>query len=196
MKLAPFAVGCLLFSNTASFGLDLLGALLWYMAAVLGGLALHMFGVYSASVALLSRISPVEFFRRTKTVMLTAFATSSSNATLPTSLRVATKYMRAAREHFAAKGVHVDLIKLYGSMELAPLVGLAVPEDFVLPEGYVRHYQATDDGQRIEAILMFAPDVQLLDEHGWAIAMPEDRIVPPELLPQVQRELRHALPLL
>lgn len=40
-------------------------------------------------------------------------------------LRVATKYLNTAREHFAAKGVHVDLIKLYGSMELAPLVGLA-----------------------------------------------------------------------
>ncbi|MBY0473950.1 MAG: ATP phosphoribosyltransferase [Nitrosomonas sp.] len=40
-------------------------------------------------------------------------------------LRVATKYVQTAREHFAAKGVHVDLIKLYGSMELAPLVGLA-----------------------------------------------------------------------
>jgi ATP phosphoribosyltransferase len=40
-------------------------------------------------------------------------------------LRVATKYLRATREHFAAKGVHVDLIKLYGSMELAPIVGLA-----------------------------------------------------------------------
>ena len=40
-------------------------------------------------------------------------------------LRVATKYVTAAREHFAAKGVYVDLIKLYGSMELAPLVGLA-----------------------------------------------------------------------
>lgn len=40
-------------------------------------------------------------------------------------LRIATKYLRAAREHFASKGVHVDLIKLYGSMELAPLVGLA-----------------------------------------------------------------------
>jgi ATP phosphoribosyltransferase len=40
-------------------------------------------------------------------------------------LRVATKYIQIAREHFAAKGVHVDLIKLYGSMELAPLVGLA-----------------------------------------------------------------------
>ena len=40
-------------------------------------------------------------------------------------LRVATKYVKTAREHFAAKRVHVDLIKLYGSMELAPLVGLA-----------------------------------------------------------------------
>ncbi len=40
-------------------------------------------------------------------------------------IRVATKYVRAAREHFAAKAMHVDLIKLYGSMELAPLVGLA-----------------------------------------------------------------------
>src|ERR671914_29038 len=40
-------------------------------------------------------------------------------------LRVATKYLKTAREHFAAKGVHVDLIRLYGSMELAPLLGLA-----------------------------------------------------------------------
>lgn len=40
-------------------------------------------------------------------------------------LRIATKYTRAAREHFASKGVYIDLIKLYGSMELAPLVGLA-----------------------------------------------------------------------
>ena len=40
-------------------------------------------------------------------------------------LRVATKYVQTAREHFAAKGMHVDLIKLYGSMELAPLTGLA-----------------------------------------------------------------------
>ena len=40
-------------------------------------------------------------------------------------VRVATKYVNTARTHFAAKGMHVDLIKLYGSMELAPLVGLA-----------------------------------------------------------------------
>jgi len=40
-------------------------------------------------------------------------------------LRVATKYLNTAREHFSSKGVHIDLIRLYGSMELAPLVGLA-----------------------------------------------------------------------
>jgi hypothetical protein len=64
-----------------------------------------------------------------------------------------------------------------------PLIGLAVPEDFVLPEGYVRHYQATDDGQRIEAVLMFAPDKRLFDAAGNPIALPADRVVPPELAP-------------
>lgn len=88
MKFAPYAVACLLFNNTARFGLDLLQALAWFVATVLIGLSLHMFGVYSLSVYFLSRISPLEFFRRIKTVMLTAFSTSSSNATLPTALRV------------------------------------------------------------------------------------------------------------
>jgi DAACS family dicarboxylate/amino acid:cation (Na+ or H+) symporter len=98
MKIAPFAVACLLFNNTARFGLDLLQALGWFMLTVLGGLALHMFGVYSLSVYFLSRISPVEFFRRIKTVMLTAFSTSSSNATLPTSLRVSEENLGVPRE--------------------------------------------------------------------------------------------------
>jgi hypothetical protein len=62
-----------------------------------------------------------------------------------------------------------------------PMIGLAVPEDFELPPGYVRHHQATDDGQRIEAILMFAPDFQLYDAAHNPIDMPKDRIVPPEL---------------
>ena len=88
MKFAPYAVACLLFNNTARFGLDLLQALAWFVVTVLIGLSLHMFGVYSLSVYFLSRISPLEFFRRIKTVMLTAFSTSSSNATLPTALRV------------------------------------------------------------------------------------------------------------
>jgi DAACS family dicarboxylate/amino acid:cation (Na+ or H+) symporter len=88
MKFAPYAVACLLFNNTARFGLDLLQALAWFVVTVLLGLSLHMFGVYSLSVYFLSRLSPLEFFRRIKTVMLTAFSTSSSNATLPTALRV------------------------------------------------------------------------------------------------------------
>jgi DAACS family dicarboxylate/amino acid:cation (Na+ or H+) symporter len=98
MKAAPFAVACLLFNNTARFGIDLLGALGWFVITVLFGLALHMFGVYSLSVYLLSRISPLEFFRRIKTVMLTAFSTSSSNATLPTSLRVTQENLGVPRE--------------------------------------------------------------------------------------------------
>ncbi|MFN2384099.1 MAG: dicarboxylate/amino acid:cation symporter [Gemmatimonadota bacterium] len=88
MRVAPYAVACLLFTNTARFGLDLLGALAWFVVTVLLGLALHLFGVYSLSVYFLSRINPLEFFRRIKTAMLTAFSTSSSNATLPTALRV------------------------------------------------------------------------------------------------------------
>ena len=98
MKFAPFAVACLLFNNTARFGLDLLQALGWFILTVLLGLSLHMFGVYSLSVYFLSRISPIEFFRRVKTVILTAFSTSSSNATLPTALRVSEQNLGVPQE--------------------------------------------------------------------------------------------------
>ena len=64
-----------------------------------------------------------------------------------------------------------------------PMVGIAVPEDFVLPEGYVRHHQATDDGQRIEAILMYAPDRQFFDAAKQPIDIPKNRVVPPENAP-------------
>lgn len=98
MKFAPYAVACLLFTTTARFGLDLLQALGWFVLTVLLGLSLHMFGVYSLSVYFLSRISPIEFFRRIKTVMLTAFSTSSSNATLPTALRVSEQNLGVPQE--------------------------------------------------------------------------------------------------
>jgi DAACS family dicarboxylate/amino acid:cation (Na+ or H+) symporter len=88
MKMAPYAVAALLFASTAGFGLDLLSTLAWFVVTVLLGLSLQMFGVYSISLIVLSRISPFEFFRRIRTVMVTAFSTSSSNATLPTALRV------------------------------------------------------------------------------------------------------------
>jgi hypothetical protein len=64
-----------------------------------------------------------------------------------------------------------------------PLQGLAVPPDFELPEGYVRHFQSTDDGQPIEPILMYSPDYEFFDENGQPIAIPEDRVVPPEYAP-------------
>ena len=98
MQIAPAAVACLLFSNMARFGLDLLQALGWFIATVLAGLCLHMFGIYSLSVYFLSRISPLEFFRRIKTVMLTAFSTSSSSATLPTALRVSEENLGVPRD--------------------------------------------------------------------------------------------------
>lgn len=88
MKFAPYAVACLLFNNIALFGLELLQSLAWFVGTVLLGLGLHFFIVYSISVRYLSKISPLEFFRRVRTVILTAFSTSSSNATLPTAIRV------------------------------------------------------------------------------------------------------------
>lgn len=63
------------------------------------------------------------------------------------------------------------------------LVGIAAPEDFALPEGYVRHFQATDDGQRVEPILMFSPDFNFFDAAGRRIEIPSNRVVPPELAP-------------
>ena len=98
MRLAPYAVFCLLFTMTARFGFGLLASLGWFVTTVLLGLAIHMFGVYSASVWLLSRIPPFEFFRRIKTVMITAFSTSSSNATLPTALRVSEENLGVPRD--------------------------------------------------------------------------------------------------
>ncbi len=98
MRIAPYAVFCLLFTMTARFGFELLISLGWFVTTVLLGLALHMFGVYSASVALLSRINPLTFFRRIKTAMITAFSTSSSNATLPTALRVSEENLGVPRD--------------------------------------------------------------------------------------------------
>jgi DAACS family dicarboxylate/amino acid:cation (Na+ or H+) symporter len=89
MKIAPVGVFCLIFSVTARFGYDLLLNLLVYVVTVVGGLAAFEFLVYPLALALVARRSPREFFRRSEIVILTAFSTSSSNATLPTTIRVA-----------------------------------------------------------------------------------------------------------
>jgi hypothetical protein len=61
--------------------------------------------------------------------------------------------------------------------------GIVVPENFELPEGYVRYYQTTDDGRRLKPILMFSPDYQLVDGNGQPIPLPQDGIVPPDMAP-------------
>ncbi|MGZ5180896.1 MAG: hypothetical protein ACXWC2_10485 [Ramlibacter sp.] len=91
-------------------------------------------------------------------------------------------------------GVHTGLGAFSPPGTRPPLVGLAVPDDFVLPDGYVRHHQATDDGQRIEPILMFAPDRQFVDAAGRPIEVPKDRVVPPELAPPGMPIRRVAIP--
>lgn len=88
MKLAPYGVAALIFSVISRFGFDLLVALSMYVITVLVGLLLHQFGVFPVLIRLFARYNPWKFFRRIQTVMLTAFSTSSSNATLPTTITV------------------------------------------------------------------------------------------------------------
>jgi DAACS family dicarboxylate/amino acid:cation (Na+ or H+) symporter len=89
MKLAPLAVGCLGFSLTATTGLEALRSLGYYLSVCFLGFFLHQFGVYSLALRLAGGLSPKVFFLRIREAMGTAFATASSNATLPVTLRVA-----------------------------------------------------------------------------------------------------------
>jgi hypothetical protein len=68
-----------------------------------------------------------------------------------------------------------------GTKKIKP--GIVVPDDFELPPGYVRHFQATDKGEMLQAILVFHPDYELVDENGNPIPVPADRVVPPEMAP-------------
>ncbi|MFZ6816100.1 hypothetical protein ACO0K3_16640 [Undibacterium sp. Rencai35W] len=86
-------------------------------------------------------------------------------------------------ERLHQAGIHSGLGAFSLPGTRPPMIGLAVPEDFVLPAGYVRHHQATDDGQRIEAILMFAPDHQFFDANKQPVVIPANRVVPAELAP-------------
>jgi DAACS family dicarboxylate/amino acid:cation (Na+ or H+) symporter len=88
MRLAPYAVPCLVFAITARFGLSILKPLGFYVILVFSGYVIHLCGVYSILLAVIARVNPLRFFQALKPVMITAFSTSSSNATLPTTLQV------------------------------------------------------------------------------------------------------------
>ncbi len=89
MKVAPVGVFCLIFSVMARFGYGLLLNLMNYVLTVLGSMLLFQVVGYGLVLKLLARRAPLDFFRRIRVVMVTAFSTSSSNATLPTTIQCA-----------------------------------------------------------------------------------------------------------
>ncbi|MFT4248091.1 MAG: dicarboxylate/amino acid:cation symporter [Pseudomonas sp.] len=93
IRLAPYAVFCFMFNLAALFGWELLARLGAYVGVVVLALALHLFVVYSVALKL-AGWSPLAWFRQIQEVMVMAFSTASSNATLPTSLRVAEHKLR------------------------------------------------------------------------------------------------------
>lgn len=94
IRLAPIAIACFMFNLAAVFGWELLGYLGAYVGVVLLALGLHLFVVFPLSVAIFARRSPLSFFRDVQEAMVVAFSTASSNATLPTALRVADERLR------------------------------------------------------------------------------------------------------
>jgi DAACS family dicarboxylate/amino acid:cation (Na+ or H+) symporter len=97
MKLAPLGVAGLMFTMTATFGIELVGSLAKYVFTVLGALAFQQFVVYSVILKVFAKKSPRRFFSQIREVMVTAFSTASSNATLPTALRVAETELKLNR---------------------------------------------------------------------------------------------------
>ncbi|MFC7497833.1 dicarboxylate/amino acid:cation symporter [Enterovirga sp. GCM10030262] len=89
IRLAPIAIACFMFNLAAVFGWDLLVRLGAYVGVVLLALGIHMFVTYPLALRFLGRMSPIHFFRESQEAMVMAFSTASSNATLPTALRVA-----------------------------------------------------------------------------------------------------------
>lgn len=88
LLLAPIAVPAMIFSVIVKVGVGILFALLVFVLCCLGAMAVHMFGTLSLWLFTLGKESPPSFFWRIRAVLITAFSTSSSNATLPTSLQV------------------------------------------------------------------------------------------------------------
>jgi DAACS family dicarboxylate/amino acid:cation (Na+ or H+) symporter len=97
VALAPVGVAALLFSLTAELGVEILVRLAGYVGVVLLALAIHQFVVLSIAVSALGGMSPRRFFRDVQEAMITALSTSSSNATLPTALRVAEEKLKLPR---------------------------------------------------------------------------------------------------
>ncbi|WP_435418657.1 dicarboxylate/amino acid:cation symporter [Parerythrobacter aurantius] len=97
IQLAPIAIFCFMFNLTAQFGWDLLVKLAAFVAVVLLALAVQMFGVFPMILKFIAHKNPSAFFRETREASVMAFSTASSNATLPTALRVAENELKLPR---------------------------------------------------------------------------------------------------
>lgn len=89
MKLAPVAVFCIVFNTAFNYGVDIFESLFYFAGVVIVGLLIQQFVVYSFLLKFIAKRSPLEFFKKSREVMLYAFSTSSSNATLPKSIETA-----------------------------------------------------------------------------------------------------------
>jgi DAACS family dicarboxylate/amino acid:cation (Na+ or H+) symporter len=89
MKIAPFAVFAIVFNTAFKFGLSIFESLFYFSAVVVAGLLIQQFVVYSFLLKFFAKRSPIDFFVKSRDVMLYAFSTSSSNACLPKSIEVA-----------------------------------------------------------------------------------------------------------
>jgi DAACS family dicarboxylate/amino acid:cation (Na+ or H+) symporter len=97
LRLAPYAVPAMIYSVIVKIGMDVVLALSVFVLGCMAALALHLFGTMSLWIRLLGRRSPLAFFRQIRPVLVTAFSTSSSNATLPTSLAIADEELHLRR---------------------------------------------------------------------------------------------------
>jgi DAACS family dicarboxylate/amino acid:cation (Na+ or H+) symporter len=98
VRLAPYAVACFMFTLTAQLGLDVLAGLAWFVITVVLALGLHMFVVLPLWVRFMGGMPVRAFFRGSQEASLMAFATASSTATLPVTLRVAEENLRLPRK--------------------------------------------------------------------------------------------------
>jgi DAACS family dicarboxylate/amino acid:cation (Na+ or H+) symporter len=98
MKLAPIGVAGLIFSTTSQLGLKIISILSLYIIVVLSGLLIHLIFTYGAIIRYALKRNPVSFFKEITEVMLTAFSTSSSNATLPTTLRTSIEKLKIDKD--------------------------------------------------------------------------------------------------
>jgi DAACS family dicarboxylate/amino acid:cation (Na+ or H+) symporter len=98
IRLAPYAVAAFMFNLTFQLGWDVIRSLVWFVVTVLVALAIHGFVILPLWVRLMGGMSPRLFFRETQEATLTAFATASSTATLPVTLRVAEDNLKLPRK--------------------------------------------------------------------------------------------------